>query len=115
MIPDELKAAMDMCETVVEGDWPCQPRPEDVAVFDEHVRTGYPAALEFIVDLLWEQFYAAAHLTDSGDNAGWYDSCCNKDANWTATYLIPLGLLEEKPGGVGRRRFYRPIEKEKTS
>lgn len=91
----------------------CQPDPEATADAIIAARTALPEALEFIVELLWEQFYAAAHLLDEGENAGWYDSCCNKNANWTASYLIPLGFMKEKSGSVDRRRFYRPIEKEK--
>jgi len=99
MTPDKLKAVRRMCDEGGVQPW----------------RKELTAALEFIVALMWDKFYGAAHIVERGENAGWYDSCCHSDACEAADYLIPLGLVEEKSGSIGRRRFYRPIEQEKPS
>lgn len=95
MTPDELKAAMAICDAATPG--------------------PYRKALNFIVELMWDKFYRHARPAEGQTRVGWWDSCSHSEANYAADYLIALDSMEEhRHWGVGRRRFYRPIEKEKT-
>jgi len=82
--------------------------------FTALARTALPAALDFIEELLWTVYHVGASEVCDGDMKGWWDSCALSHVQEAADHLVALGKLERHPDGVGRRWFYRPIEKEKA-
>jgi hypothetical protein len=64
--------------------------------------------LEYVEDA----FQQLAHRCPEGDPMfGWWDSMSMSTTRALGDKLVELGAWERDPDGVGRRWFYRPIEK----
>ena len=77
--------------------------------FAGNVQIGKAATMG--IELIEDAFRQIAHKVEDGWNVGWWDAMANSVARNLGDGLVSAGIWERHPDGIGRRWFYRKIEK----
>lgn len=101
-VPEEITAYE--CGTFADGDGVLILGESCMGNQNIQLKAENAKLLEELAIVLNEIICNVGHYDD-----GWWDTLAMSSAMEAGDRLVELGLWERKPGGHGRRQFYRPI------